>query len=52
LPKTAYNLQYKGNKSRLTHPEQSGVGSSYSLGDLSSGKTIVLNAKFSQVSMQ
>lgn len=53
LPKAAYSLQYKGNRSKFSHPDQQGGNeTSYNLGDLSSGKSIVLNAKFSQVSMQ
>jgi hypothetical protein len=54
LPKVAYNLQYKGNKSRLAHPEKSNKESisSFSTGDLSSPKTIIINAKSSNVTMQ
>ncbi|MEM1001901.1 MAG: hypothetical protein AAGH46_04550 [Bacteroidota bacterium] len=53
LPETSHNLQFKGNRSRFNHPEkQSGSGSSFSTGDLSSGKTIVVNAKFSSVTME
>jgi hypothetical protein len=54
LPKVQYNLQYKGNKSRFTHPKKSNKESmsSFSSGDLSSPKTIVINAKYSNVTMQ
>ncbi len=54
LPKTDFNLQYKGNRSRFSHPESSTTTniSNYSTGNLSSNKTIVLNAKYSNVIMQ
>ncbi|MEZ4856649.1 MAG: hypothetical protein R2812_09275 [Gelidibacter sp.] len=53
LPKTAFNLQYKGNRSKLKHPKnKTSTTSSFSTGDLMSGKTIVVNAKFSEVMMQ
>ncbi len=54
LPKTDYNLQYKGNRSRFTHPKKksSESVSTFSTGNLSSPKTIVVNAKFSTVVMQ
>lgn len=54
LPKTDYNLQYKGNRSRLSHPEKKPgeIVTTFSTGDLSSPKTIVINAKFSHVVMQ
>jgi hypothetical protein len=54
LPKTDYNLQYKGNRSRLSHPEKKPgeTVTTFSTGDLSSPKTIVINAKFSHVVMQ
>lgn len=54
LPKTEYNLQYKGNRSRFSHPKKkpSETVSTFSTGNLNSPKTIVLNAKFSNVVMQ
>ena len=54
LPKTDYNLQYKGNRSKLSHPEKKPgeTVSTFSTGNLSSPKTIVVNAKFSHVVMQ
>lgn len=54
LPKADFNLQYKGNRSRLTHPENAkGKGvESFTVGNLNSNKTIVVNAKFSDVIMQ
>jgi hypothetical protein len=54
LPKTDYNFQYKGSRSRLTHPKKKPTESvtTFSTGNLSSPKTIVLNAKFSHVVMQ
>ncbi|MDT0557145.1 hypothetical protein RM697_00710 [Ichthyenterobacterium sp. W332] len=54
LPKTDFNLQYKGNRSRLTHPENVKGKSveSFSSGVLNSNKTIIVNAKFSDVIMQ
>ncbi len=54
LPKTDYNLQFQGKRTRLQHPEKSGsdVVSTFSTGNLSSNKTIVVNAKYSNVVMQ
>lgn len=54
LPKIDYNLQYKGSKSRLSHPKKDPKQSvsTFSAGNLSSPKTIVVNAKFSHVVMQ
>ena len=54
LPKTDYNLQYKGSRSRLTHPKKDPkqTVSTFSTGNMSSPKTIVVNAKFSHVVMQ
>jgi hypothetical protein len=53
LPETVHSLQFKGNRSRLNHPNNSQVtAASFSTGDLSSGKTIVINAKYSSVTMQ
>ncbi|WP_338733293.1 hypothetical protein [Mangrovimonas cancribranchiae] len=54
LPNTGFNLQYKGTHSRLLHPNNSSDENvaSFSTGNLSSYKTIVVNAKFSEVIMQ
>ena len=53
LPKADYNLQYKGSRSKLKHPKNKSLSaSSFSVGDMMSGKTIVINAKFSEVTMQ
>jgi hypothetical protein len=54
LPKTDYNLQYKGSRSRLSHPKKDPKQSlsTFSTGNLNSAKTIVVNAKFSHVVMQ
>ncbi len=53
LPKADYNLQYKGSRSKLKHPKNKSItATSFSAGDLMSGKTIVINAKFSEVTMQ
>jgi len=54
LPKTDYNFQYKGSRSRLSHPKKKPeqTVSTFSTGNLSSPKTIVVNAKFSHVVMQ
>ncbi|MEZ4803730.1 MAG: hypothetical protein R2797_13235 [Gelidibacter sp.] len=53
LPKTDYNLQYKGSRSKLKHPKNKTItASTFSTGDMTSGKTIVVNAKFSEVTMQ
>ena len=54
LPQTNYNLQFKGKNSSFKHPKsaKNDLVSSFSTGDLGSGKTIVVNAKFSQVVMK
>ncbi|MCF7560212.1 hypothetical protein L3X39_06135 [Sabulilitoribacter multivorans] len=54
LPKTDYNLQYKGTRSRFAHPKKSSKEnvSNFSTGSLASGKSIVVNAKYSNVVMQ
>jgi len=54
LPKVDYNLQYKGTKSRFIHPEKPNKGpvSSFSTGNLNSPKSIVINAKYSNITMQ
>lgn len=54
LPKTNYNLQYKGNRSRFSHPKKPSNESvsTFTTGNMSSNKTIVVNAKFSHVVMQ
>ncbi|MBJ7879274.1 hypothetical protein [Gelidibacter salicanalis] len=53
LPKTDFNLYYKGSRSKLKHPKNKNATiSSFSTGDVASGKSIVVNAKFSEVIMQ
>ncbi|GFZ78266.1 hypothetical protein GCM10011531_04760 [Aquaticitalea lipolytica] len=53
LPAIAHNLQYKGSRSKLKHPKsKTNTTTTFSTGDLMSGKTIVINAKFSEVTMQ
>jgi hypothetical protein len=53
LPKTNYNFQYKGSRSKLKHPKNKNTAATtFSTGDMASGKTIVVNAKFSEVTMQ
>ena len=54
LPKVAYSLEYKGTKSRFSHPKKTSKdnASSFSIGDLSSPKTIVVSSKYSNVVMQ
>ncbi|TYA56725.1 hypothetical protein [Formosa maritima] len=53
LPNVDYNLQYKGKYSNLKHPTKTSneVNTSFSSGNLSSNKTIVVNAKYSQVEL-
>lgn len=54
LPKTDFNLQYKGSHTRFQHPGKTTKENttSFSTGSLSSNKTIVINAKYSNVVMQ
>ena len=54
LPKADYSLQYKGTKSSFSHPQKKSKENvaSYSMGDLNSSKTIVVNAKYSNVVMK
>ncbi len=54
LPKTDFNLQYKGTRTRFQHPNKTTKEniSTFSTGNLSSNKTIVINAKYSNVVMQ
>lgn len=54
LPKVGYSLQYVGNHSRFSHPKKASGNnvSNFSTGKLSSGKTIVVNAKYSTVDMK
>lgn len=54
LPKTDYNLQYQGKRTRFLHPDKKTKESTstFSTGNLSSNKTIVINAKYSNVVMQ
>jgi len=54
LPKIAHNLQFKGSRSRLQHPQkpEGQSATSFTTGSLSDSKTIVINAKYSTVVMQ
>jgi hypothetical protein len=54
LPKGDYKLQYKGNRSRFSHPKKKPNENlaSFSSGNVNSSKTIVVDAKFSHVVMQ
>ncbi|WP_435137999.1 hypothetical protein [Formosa sp. A9] len=54
LPKTDYNLQYQGKNTRFKHPKKSSAESvsNFSFGDSFSSKSIIVNAKFSKVTMQ
>ena len=54
LPKTDFNLQFKGNQTFLKHPKNTKreLVKQYSLGDLTNPKTIIVNAKFSDVKLQ
>ncbi|TGV00826.1 hypothetical protein [Flavivirga rizhaonensis] len=54
LPKVNYNLQYKGNRSHVSHPKEklNHNISNFSTGSLASGKSILVNAKYSHVIMQ
>ncbi|WP_242205572.1 hypothetical protein [Aestuariivivens insulae] len=54
LPKIPYNLQFRGDRTRFSHPNKTTKDnvSSFSTGDLSSGKSIVVNAKYSNVIME
>ena len=51
LPNTDYNLQYKGNNTLLKHKENNSkqLLKTYSTGNLDNDKTIVVNAKFSDI---
>lgn len=54
LPNVSHHFQFKGNRSKLKHPKnKSNEGtSSFSAGSVSSNKSIIVNAKFSEVTMQ
>ena len=54
LPNVSHHFQFKGNQSKLSHPNKnSGKSStSFSNGSLSSNKNIVVSAKYSDVTMQ
>ena len=54
LPKVEYSLQYKGTRSHFSHPKKTSKDNvpSFSIGDLTSPKTIVVNAKYSNVVME
>ncbi|PKQ44841.1 hypothetical protein [Confluentibacter flavum] len=54
LPKVDYNFQYKGTRSRLKHPKKTSNDnvSTFSTNNSNTKKTIVVNAKYSNVVMQ
>jgi hypothetical protein len=54
LPNVKHNLQYNGNRSKFSHPKKLNEEniSNFTVGDLSSPKAIVINAKYSNVAMQ
>ncbi|MEP5338586.1 MAG: DUF2884 family protein [Algibacter sp.] len=54
LPKVDYNLQYSGNRTRFSHPENTkdDSASSFSKHASNTNKTIVVNAKYSHVVMK
>ena len=54
LPKVNHNIQYKGNRSRFSHPEKGSNENvtSFISNTSSTGKTIVVNAKYSNVTMK
>jgi hypothetical protein len=54
IPKVGYSLQYIGNRSSFKHPKKTSknAGETFQLGSLESGKSIILNAKYSNVTMQ
>ncbi|OEK08095.1 hypothetical protein A8C32_01150 [Flavivirga aquatica] len=54
LPRVDCNLQYKGTRSCLDHPKKNlkNNTSSFSLGNLASGKSIIVNAKYSSIEMK
>ena len=54
LPNADYSLQYKGNRTRFQHPNNTSKDNitTFSTGNISSNKTIVVNAKYSNVTMQ
>ena len=54
IPKVGYSLQYIGNRSSFKHPKKTSksTGDTFQLGSLESGKSIVVNTKYSSVTMQ
>ncbi len=53
LPNEKCNLQYKGNRSRFSHPKkEKGNITTFTTGNSSNGKNIVVNAKYSNVTMK
>jgi hypothetical protein len=54
LPKVDCSVQFKGTRSRFSHPEKPSTEntSNFSIGTAVSGKSIVVNAKYSNVTMQ
>lgn len=54
LPNVDCNVQYKGTRSHLKHPNKTDGEhvTNFSTGNLASGKNIVINAKYSHVTMK
>jgi len=54
LPNVDYNFQYKGTKSLLSHPKKTSSDNvaTFSTNNANTNKTIVVNAKYSQIVMQ
>lgn len=54
LPKVDCNLKYNGSHTRFSHPKNSSKNavSSFTTGNVSSGKNIVINAKYSNVTLK
>lgn len=54
LPKIDCSVQYKGTRSRFSHPKKTSTEniSNFSAGNATSGKSIVVNAQYSNVTMQ
>jgi hypothetical protein len=54
LPKVVYNFKYKGTSSKLKHPKKTsndGV-TTFSTNNSNTNKSIVINAKYSNIVMQ
>ena len=54
LPKVAYSFQYKGVHTRFSHPEKTSKEntSNFTSGNTASSKSIVVNAKYSNIKIQ